>query len=310
MEQVPAKNIPAIGAAPSKLAGTLVYHPCTIENSRAFNSADIEFTAAWARRVGSLGGLSCDECADIQMEALHAIASASGNQQPSHEVIRNCVDLLVASRSASLFTRREHFAALEEAWVTLRKSLETREVWVLTVKERINDSVAVKDLKAAAAAATAAAGALGPKGVYQAVRWHYLHGQTGAKELQLLQSRDAHQQQVMHHQKEQQRLLAMRLAIPKYKHTPYAKRPAAFKAVRQSSSHKKTPPVPKAPAISCGGGSDSDILEIPSPPTPAPPPSAKRPSTALKVSPFKKSALVYAHPYYVQRSCVVFAAFL
>lgn len=294
VEQVPAKNIPAIGAAPSKLAGTLVYHPCTIENSRAINSADLEFTAAWARRVGSLGGLSCDECVEIQMEALHAIALASGNQQPSHEVIRNSVELVVASRCASLFTCREHFPSLEEAWITLRKSLETREVWVLTVKEGVNDFVAVKDLKAAAVAATVAAGVLGPKGVYQAVRWHYLHGQTAAKELQLLHSRESHQQQA-HQQKEQQRLLAIRLAIPKYKHTLYAKRPAAFKAVRQNSSHKKTPPVPKAPAISCGGGSDSDILEIPSPPTPVPPPSAKRPSTALKVSPFKKSAVVYAY---------------
>jgi hypothetical protein len=266
--QVPLKNIPALGAAPSKLSGTLVFHPSSITGSR-LNDNDIEFAAAWAQRRGADCGLSRDEATDVHLEALHAtITSSPACLHPTRELIRTSIDQVLSCRSASLFTRRINFPMLEDTWNALRKSLETREIWVLSVKQGVNEAAAVKDLKAAAAAVASAVTALGAKNVNQAVRWHFLHGQTEARELMLVQAREQQHQQQQQQIKEQLRLAALRHAMPKNKQTLYAKRPAIFKPSRPNTSNKKTPPAPPPAAnISGGGGSDSDILEIPSPPT-------------------------------------------
>ncbi len=252
------------------MAGALVSLPSSIISSRLINS-DVEFAAAWAQRRGTDCGLSRDETTDVHFEALH-VANMSNLAGPQliRELIRTSVDQVLSCRSASLFTRRINFPVLEETWCALRKSLESCEIWVLTVKQGVNDAPAVKDIKAAAAAVVSSAAALGPKGVNQAVRWHYLHGQTEARETMFLQAREQQQQQLQLQVKEQLRLAACRLAMPKNKQTLYAKRPALTKPLRTSASHKKTPPAPPPAAIiSGGGGSDSDILEIPSPPTAA-----------------------------------------
>jgi hypothetical protein len=266
--QVPLKNIPALGAAPSKLTGTLVFHPSSITSSRLIDN-DIEFAAAWAQRRGADCGLSRDEATDVHLEALHAtITSSPACLHPTRELIRTSIDQVLSCRSASLFTRRINFPMLEDAWNALRKSLETREIWVLSVKQGVNEAAAVKDLKAAAAAVASAVTALGAKNVNQAVRWHFLHGQTEARELMLVQAREHQHQQQQQQIKEQLRLATLRHAMPKNKQTLYAKRPAIFKPSRPNTSNKKTPPAPPPAAnISGGGGSDSDILEIPSPPT-------------------------------------------
>jgi hypothetical protein len=292
--QVPSKNIPSLGAAPGKLAGTLVFHPSSIDNPRTISSSEIEYAAAWARRRGGDGGLSSDEAADVHFEALHVIATSAASRRPSHEVIRNAIDAVLAGRTASLFIRRSSCAVAEEAWLALRRSLEAREEWVASVKQGVHDASYFKNVKAASDAAVQAAVALGPKGAMQAVRWHFLYGQTESRELQFWQARELQQQQqqllLQQQHQQQQRHIASKLS--KHKQTVYAKRPSLSKVNRPSTSHKKTPPAPAPSAAAVS--SDSDILEIPSPPSAssAPLPS-KRPSPAVpapKVSPSKKSA--------------------
>ena len=300
---MPPKNIPSLGAAPSKLAGTLVFHPSCIDNHSVFTSSDIEFSAAWSRRRCADGGLSHDEAFDVHLEALHSLAVCAGNRQPSRDAIRSATDAVLVSRSSSFFIRSS-VAALEEAWLALRRSLESREAWVLSVKQGGGDASVFKSFKAAADAATAASAVLGAKGVYQAVRWHFLHGQTESREFQLWQARELYlqqqQQQLQQQQQQQQRHLASKLA--KHRQTLYAKRPAFSKMLRPAASHKKTPPAP-APCASAGGGSDSDIIDIPSPPDASAVADAaheirnsaqKRPSPSSKVSPCKKCAAASA----------------
>jgi hypothetical protein len=186
--------------------------------------------------------------------------------------------------------RRDGFPALEQAWSALRRALETRESWVLAVKAGLNDSAAVKDLKTAAANVTAAIASLGPKGVQQAIIWHYLHGQ---RDFRVQQWREMQQQQ--QHQREQ-RILVPKLATPKHKQTLYAKRPAASKNPR-SNILKKTPPAALQEAVGGFGmvESDADIIEIALPPPLSL--SVKRTNQHTpnsKVSPSKKSATMYA----------------
>jgi hypothetical protein len=94
-----------------------------------------------------------------------------------------------------MFIRRSSFAVLEEAWLALRRSLEAREEWMASVKQGVHDASYFKNVKTASDAATQAAVALGPKGALQAVRWHFLYGQTESRELQFWQARELQQQQ-------------------------------------------------------------------------------------------------------------------